>query len=219
MNMTRALLAHFAVGLSAVQIAAAGELAVVSVDPAAHSLTAPVAAPITVHFDLPVLPASITSDSFWAFGRWSGTVQGTYSFSNSDQTVSLHPDAPLFYGEQVMVILSHDIQTAGGDPLRSAGFSWQFWTAAMPSEMSFAFLDQMTTRTSQAQSSRAYGGIDEGLREDRGLGLAGVPPGGQAALRVRIDHRDGAGAGPLRLHGDVAGHGGLAGTALLRRKG
>ena len=102
MSTTRSFFAHLAVGLSAAQIAAAGELAVVSVEPAAHSLTAPVAAPITVHFDQPVLPASVTSDSFWAFGRWSGTVEGTYSFSNSDQTVSLHPDAPLFYGASTL---------------------------------------------------------------------------------------------------------------------
>ena len=64
MSTTGALLAHLAVGLAAVQVASAGELAVVSVEPAAHSLTAPVAAAISVHFDQPVLPASITSDSF-----------------------------------------------------------------------------------------------------------------------------------------------------------
>ncbi len=118
MSTARAFFAHLAVGLLAAQIAATGELAVVSVEPAAHSLTAPVAAPITVHFDQPVLPASVTSDSFWAFGRWSGAVQGSYSFSNSDQAVSLHPNEPLFYGEQVMVILSHDIHAAGGAALR-----------------------------------------------------------------------------------------------------
>ncbi|MCH8964388.1 MAG: VCBS repeat-containing protein [Planctomycetes bacterium] len=192
MSTTRAFFAHLAVGLAAVQVAAAGEFGVVAVEPAAHSLTAPVAAPITVHFDQPVLPASITSDSFWAFGRWSGTVQGTYSFSNGDQTVSLHPDEPLFYGEQVMVILSHDIQAAGGDPLRSAGFSWQFWTAAMPSAMSFTFLDQITTRTIPQQSSRAYGGIATDLNNDGWADLTIVNED-TADLRVFLNLADGSG--------------------------
>ncbi len=192
MSTTRAFFAHLAVGLAASQIAAAGELAVVSVEPAAHSLTAPVAAPITVHFDQPLLPASVTNDSFWAFGRWSGTVEGTYSFSNGNQTVSLHPDAPLFYGEQVTVFLSHDLQAAGGDPLRSAGFSWQFWTAAMPSDVSFTFLDQMTTRTIPQQSSRAYGGIATDLNNDGWADLTIVNED-TADLRVFLNLADGSG--------------------------
>ena len=144
----------------------AGELTVVGVDPPAHALAAVAASPITIHFDQPVQPASVTADSFWAFGRWSGTVAGTYSFSNNDQTVTLHPEHPFFYGEQVMVILSHDLQAAAGASLRAAGYSYQFWTAAMPADMSFALLASMSTRSHPSLSSRAYGGIASDLNND-----------------------------------------------------
>ncbi len=172
--------------------ALAGELQVVSVSPAAHSLSAPVGVAITVHFDQPVSPASIGADSFRAFGRWSGPVQGSYSFSNGDQTVTLHPDAPLFYGEQVMVILSHDIQAAGGTFLRSAGYSYQFWTAALPSDMNFALLDSLTTRTLPAESSRAYGGIATDLNNDGWADLTIVNED-TADLRVFLNLADGVG--------------------------
>ena len=168
----------------------AGEVQVVSVSPAAHSLTAPVGVAITVQFDQPVLPASIDANSFWAFGKWSGPVQGSYSFSDGDQTVALHPDAPLFYGEQVMVILSHDIQAAGGAFLRSAGYSYQFWTAALPSDMTFEFLDSMTTRTVPSESSRAYGGIATDLNNGGWADITIVNED-TADLRVFLNQADG----------------------------
>ena len=50
-----------------------GQLAVVSVEPAARSLVAPVDGSIVVHFDRPVEPTSfVERQTFWAFGRWSG---------------------------------------------------------------------------------------------------------------------------------------------------
>jgi hypothetical protein len=45
--------------------------------------------------------------------------------------------------------------------------------------------------------------------------LAGIPPMGEAALRVSVDQRDLAGTGPACLHGKVTRQGGLAGPALL----
>src|SRR5262247_2694600 len=78
--------------------ALAVDLAVVSVSPPRHGLHALVSSPITVTFDQPVAPASIGPASFWAFGRWSGTVQGTYVFSNRNQTVTLVPQHDFFLG-------------------------------------------------------------------------------------------------------------------------
>ncbi len=172
--------------------ALAGELAVVSVSPARHALLATVGTPLAVTFDQAVDPASIGAGSFWAFGRWSGTVSGTYSFSNGNQTVTLEPDADLFFGEQVMVILSHDIRTPGGTTLRSAGYSWQFWTAAAPATRTFAFLDSMTTRTTPAQGSRAYGGNATDLDNDGWADITVVNED-TADLRVFMNKADGSG--------------------------
>jgi len=172
--------------------ASAGALAVSTVQPPRHSLNALASGSISVTFDTAVDPASINADSFWAFGKWSGTVWGTYSFSNGNQTVTLDPDADLFFGEQVMVILSHDIQTPGGTNLRSAGYSWQFWTAAAPATRNFTFLDSMTTRTFPNQGSRAYGGIATDLNNDGWADITVVNED-TADLRVFMNLADGTG--------------------------
>ena len=171
---------------------AGGELSVVALTPAANNLTAPVAAAITVEFDQPVDQRSVTSNSFSAFGRWSGPVEGSYSFSNGDQNVSLHPDQPLFYGEQVMVVLSHDLQAKGGDALRSAGYCYRFWTAAMPADMELDAIDVLSTRAKGEGSTRAYGGIATDLDND---GWADITIVNEVSedLRVFMNKADGSG--------------------------
>lgn len=190
--LRKTTLVSFTLVLTATSAVRAGALAVVGVDPPAHALTAVVASPIAIHFDQPVQPASVTADSFWAFGRWSGTAAGTYSFSNNDQTVTLHPEKPFFYGEQVMVILSHDLEAAAGTSLRAAGYSYQFWTAAMPADMSFALLASMSTRSHPSVSSRAYGGIATDLNNDGWTDLAIVNED-TADLRVFLNRADQSG--------------------------
>ncbi len=167
----------------------AGGLGVVSVEPAPHASNRLVSSSITVTFDQPVDPASITPDSFWAFGRWSGTADGVYVFSDNNQTVTLDPYWYFFYGEPVMVILSHDIQTPGGDSLRSAGYSFQFWTAAAPAALQLATLDTMSTRTIPSQATRSYGGIATDLDNDGWADLTIVNEVSQD-LRVFLNRAD-----------------------------
>jgi hypothetical protein len=172
--------------------ASAGELVVSSVQPARHALNAHPSTSLSVTFDQAVDTASINAGSFWAFGKWSGTVSGTYSFSNGNQTVTLDPDADFFFGEQVMVIISHDIQASGGATLRSAGYTWQFWTAAAPATRDFTFLDSMTTRTIPSQSTRPYGGIATDLNNDGWPDITVVNED-TADLRVFLSQADGTG--------------------------
>jgi hypothetical protein len=172
--------------------ALAGELAVVAVAPPRHSLEALVSAGITVEFDQPVDPSSVGPSSFGAFGRWSGTAQGVYTFANDDRTVTLRPDHEFFFGEQVMVILSHDLKAAGGATLRSAGYSWQFWTASGPAAMDFSTFDTLSTRTIPTESSRAYGGIATDLDND-GFADLTIVNEDTADLRVFLNLADGTG--------------------------
>lgn len=147
--------------------AIAGTLSVVSVEPAAHSLTASVASPIVVRFDRAVDRQSIIiGNALSAFGRWSGTVAGSYGFSDADRTVTLTPNRPFSAGETVMVVLSHDVKGADGSTLRSAGYSFQFWTRALPAALDFVEIGRLTTRTTPQQGSRAYGGIASDLDRD-----------------------------------------------------
>lgn len=172
---------------------ALGQLAVVSVEPAARSLAAPVDGSIVVQFDRPIEPTSLVArQTFWAFGRWSGPVDGAFELSNGDQTVALVPDRPLSAGEQVMVILSHDLQASDGSFLRSAGHSFQFWTAARRAGSELVEIDRMTTRTEPGASSRAYGGIATDLDGDGSPDLT-IANEDTSDLRVFLNRADGSG--------------------------
>lgn len=170
----------------------AADLAVVSVEPSPR-LNAPVSGPIVIHFDKPVKPVSVVLlDSFWAFARWSGTVQGTISFSNGDQTVTLTPSWPLSAGENVMVILSHDIEAVDGTTLRPGGYSFQFWTKTDPSPMNFALIDTLAVRGIDGVHTQAYGGFASDLNGDRFLDICIVNEI-TADLRVYLNKADNSG--------------------------
>ncbi len=168
----------------------AGELAVVSTTPKARSLDAPVGGGITVRFDQAVDRGSFVSRrSFWAFGRWSGAVDGTFLFSDSDKSVTLKPDRRLSAGEQVMVVLSHDLTSATGQPLRSGGYSFQFWTNARTASLAWNQIDSMTTRTVPQQTTRVYGGFATDLDRDGFLDITTVNED-SADLRVFLNKGD-----------------------------
>ncbi len=181
-------------GLSLTGIhAAAGELAVLSTTPAPRTLDAAVDTSIVVNFDRPVEAATLVARrSFWAFGRWSGAVDGTFQLSDGNSTVTLLPARPLSAGEQVMVILSHDIEAADGSNLRSAGYSFQFWTATEPADMDFEQIAEMTTRTRPSASTRVYGGFATDLDRDGFLDITTVNED-SADLRVFMNQADGSG--------------------------
>ncbi|MCB9846256.1 MAG: VCBS repeat-containing protein [Phycisphaeraceae bacterium] len=171
--------------------AAAGQdLTVVSLDPPARALTASTSSTISVEFDRPIDPATIDGFSFAAFGRWSGPVAGTHSVSPDGRTVTLTPSRSLSAGEQVMVILSHDIAALDGTPLRASGYSWQFWTGTAPADLIFRTRQTLTTRTTQGQGSRAYGAIGTDLDLDGWLDLSVINED-TADLRVFMNRDEG----------------------------
>lgn len=170
--------------------AIAQNIAVTSISPASNSLVAPVDTPITVTFDQPVDRGTITDASFWAFGRWSGTVAGAFSFSDQDRTVTLSPSQPLSAGETVMVVLSHDIRSASGDPMRAAGYSFLFWTKPRPAGLGFEPVQTLSTRSNPNIRTRAYGALATDLDGDRFLDLTTINED-SADLRVFINKADG----------------------------
>lgn len=173
--------------------AEAQRIRVESVSPLPGVNDAPVNTQIVVRFDRPVNRNTIVPlRTFWAFARWSGTVQGTFSFSDDDRTVTLRPSRPFSYGETVMVILSNEIEGADGTRLRNAGASYTFWTNARPSPMTFTEIARMTTRTNQNQTTRSYGGLGTDLDGDGFLDLTIVNED-TADLRVFINKGDRSG--------------------------
>jgi hypothetical protein len=174
--------------LAGAAVGGGGVLTVTFVEPAANALTAAKDAAVVVHFDRPLNTGSVDASSLWAFGRWSGTATGSYSFSNSDQTVTLTPDDPFSAGEQVMVVLSHDLQAFDGSFLRGAGYSFQFWVRAAPSSLDFEPLVVVDT----GSPSRPYGGIGSDLNGDGWLDLTTVNED-TSDLRVFLNTADGSG--------------------------
>jgi FG-GAP-like repeat/Bacterial Ig-like domain len=171
----------------------AGDLTVTAVSPAARTLGAPRDTNIAVTFDRPVDPATVVArDTFWAFGRWSGTVDGTFSFAGGNQTVILTPARPLAGGESVLVILSHDLMALDGSPLRAAGYAYQFWVAGAPSDLELTEADRLTTRTTPGESSRAYGGLGTDLDGD-GYPEITIVNEDTGDLRVFMNRADGSG--------------------------
>lgn len=159
------------VALATSGLRAQDELTVVSVKPARHALTASRNARVTVEFDRPLARETVTEASFWAFGRWSGAVAGEFVFSDDDRTVALVPQRRFSSGETVMVILSRDLRAADGTRLRAAGYSYQFWTRARRTGFRLTEATRLTTRSSPAASSRAYGGVGSDLDGDGFLDL------------------------------------------------
>lgn len=173
-------------------VRAGGPLSVVSMSPPARVLNAPVDSPITITFDQPVNPATIDSHSFYVFGRWTGCVAGSYTFANNNQTVSLVPQRELSAGDSIMVVLSHDILAADGSPLRPAGYSFRFWTAAAPARMEFNEIDTFDNCGNPCEQTRLYGASGTDLNDDGWLDLATVNEV-SGDLRVFMNRGDGTG--------------------------
>lgn len=169
-----------------------GGIQVVAVSPAARSIGAPVTGTISVEFDRAVDPATIDQNSFWAFGKWSGTVWGNYSFTAGDTVVTLTPNTPFSAGEQVMVILSHDIKGADSSSLRSAGYSYQFWVAAGAVSRDYSHIQTLYARNDPGPDTQSYGGVGTDLNNDGYLDLSIVNED-TADVRVFMNKADGSG--------------------------
>jgi hypothetical protein len=168
----------------------AGQLQVTSTEPAINASNVPVGRPIVIHFNQPVQPASVTPANFWAFGRWSGTVEGTYALSNGNQTVTLTPDMPFSAGESVMVLLSHNLMAADSSPLRAAGYSYTFMTRARPAAVDWTEMQVLSNIT--AGQTRIYGAAATDLDNDGWLDLTTVNEVSED-LRVFMNLGDGQG--------------------------
>ncbi|MCZ6835554.1 MAG: VCBS repeat-containing protein [Planctomycetota bacterium] len=168
-------------------------LRVVSIEPSPRTLHATTKADIVIHFNQPVDRSSVTPQSFWAFGRWSGPVEGDFEFRDGDSTVVLNPTDNFSAGEQVMVILSHDLRGSQGDLFRLSGYSFQFWTRARPSLMQFVQTAVLDTNANLVESSRPYGGIASDLNNDGWLDITTVNED-TADVRVFLNAADGVGS-------------------------
>lgn len=181
----------FAILAPAQRQVAAGGLDIVSITPTPRLVTAPVDGAITVEFNQAVDPTTFTSTSFWAFGKWSGLAAGSFSFSNSDQTVTLTPNEPFSAGEPVMVIMANTLEAANGATFAPGGYSFQFWTASVANDLDLVEIDVLNVRDTPSSQVQAYGGVATDLNNDGWLDLTVVNEI-SADLRTYLNEGDGA---------------------------
>jgi hypothetical protein len=187
--MLRARLIIAAAALAMPSVAFA-QLSVVSTTPALNATAATTAA-VVINFDRALDTSTVDADSIRIFGQWSGAVQGSFAFSNGDQTVTVTPNRPFSAGEMVFVNLSHDLKGADTTSLRSAGYAYQFMTAVVASAAMFAEIDRFSNRISNVQT-RIYGATAADLDRDGYLDLATVNEV-SADVRVFLNRADGSG--------------------------
>jgi len=179
-------LALFAAG------APAAELLVVSTSPTRNVNNAPREAAVSITFDRALNRATLTPNSLRVFGRSSGTVQGTFAFSNGDRTVTLVPSGRFKGGEPVAVNLARTIAAVDGSLLRSAGYAFAFYVAAAPSQRAFTQIQTLNVRSPNNNATRAYGGLAFDLNGDGFTDLAMVNED-SFDLRIFLSKHDGTG--------------------------
>lgn len=146
--------------------------AVVEIVPSAHHAFAPRTTPITIEFDRPLDPGSVTPARFRVFGRWSGVAAGTPTVEAGGTRIRFTPEAEFAAGEFVTVTLAGSILLADGTAL-GRGYAWSFWTAA-----NAGTLDQTNVGT------RAVRRPGEGLIQSYGAYAGDIDADGDSDLII-----------------------------------
>lgn len=144
---------------------------VIGTSPIAQSLITAPGDAIFVMFDQPINEATVTANTFQVFGRWSGPMEGTYSFHTGSTVVEFTPARDFFYGEWIRVGLSSGIENQSGIPL-THGFSFGFWTKSLPASLNLEFEGQIDMRQAGEGQITCYGAYAGDVNNDEISDLA-----------------------------------------------
>lgn len=140
-------------------------LEVIETNPESQSLAASPTDDIFITFNQTPDMMTINDGTFRVFGKWSGPMEGSFTLDTSTNTVIFSPERPLFYGEWVSVRLSSDILSSGGTQLIS-GFSYEFWTKALPASLDLEYGGQIDMRLSGEGPITCYGAYAGDINND-----------------------------------------------------
>jgi hypothetical protein len=165
------------------------QLTVTSIAPARNATAAPTATPITMTFDAPLDPASVTGRSFQVFGKWSGVGRGVVSVENGGRTIRFEPNRAFFPGEAVTVAASSAIRAMSGATL-SNGYAFQFWVKPARGSGVFALARTINVRRTGEGRVQSYGAYAGDLDGDGSPELS-IP--NEISSDVRVFKNDGCG--------------------------
>ena len=138
---------------------------VIGTSPVSQSLITAPGDAIFIMFDQPLNEATVTPNTFQVYGRWSGPMEGTYSFHTSSTVVKFTPIGDFFYGEWVRVGLSNGIQNTTGIPLTN-GYGFNYWTKALPASLDLEFVGQIDMRLPGEGPITCYGAYAGDVNDD-----------------------------------------------------
>ena len=113
-------------------------------------------AAITITFDQAIMPESVTDESIYVYGRWSGPALGQWDVENDRTTLRFVSERPFMAGELITVVLSKEIQGIDGEPME-AGYAWTFWIRTLPATLEMQEIDRLSTRRPGETFIRSYG--------------------------------------------------------------
>jgi Bacterial Ig-like domain/FG-GAP-like repeat len=138
---------------------------VIETSPVSQSMITAPNDPIVITFDQPLNEATVTPNSFLVFGRWSGPMEGTYSFNTSSTVVKFMPIRNFFYGEWITVRLTSGIQNTNGMPLTN-GYGFNYWTKSLPASLDLVFGEQIDMRLPGEGAITLYGAYAGDINDD-----------------------------------------------------
>ena len=162
---------------------------VIETSPASQSMVTEPYESIVIIFDQPLNEATVNANTLQVYGRWSGPMEGTYSFNASSTEVEFIPAADFFYGEWVRVQLSSGIQNLEGMPL-THGYGFNYWTKSLPASLDLTFGGQINMRLPGEGAITCYGAYAGDLNNDEFSDLAVV---NEDSDDIRVLFNDGSG--------------------------
>lgn len=140
-------------------------LQVIGTSPVSQSLITAPGDAIFIIFNQPLDETTITPSTFQVYGRWSGPMEGAYSFLTGSTVVKFTPERDLFYGEWVRVGLSSGIQNTAGMSLTN-GYSFNYWTKSLRGSLDLELVGQIDMRLTGEGHITCYGAYAGDVNDD-----------------------------------------------------
>ena len=170
-------------------IASSQTLEILKTSPIPQSLSTEQNHNIVMTFSQPIDTSTITKDSFMAYGKWSGPMEGTYSFSNSNTVVTYTPKRPFFYGEWITIRLTNGIKTMNNVSLTN-GYVFNYWTKTLLSSPDLILRNQFSSEQDGESFIQSYGAFAGDVNDDEYSDLVVVA---ETSNDIRVLLNDGTG--------------------------
>lgn len=175
--------------LAALAVTLPAQFAVTGVGPANNARAVSPAEPVTIIFNAPVLPLTVTAQNFHVSGRWSGPVPGTLSIGPGGNSVVFQPSRPLFATEIATLTVSRFVLSTTAAPL-TGGFTATWWVASAPSTGTYVLDHVVDYRNPGEGLIRTYGFFAGDVDRD---GAPDMSSTNEVSFDVRLMKNDGCG--------------------------